>query len=124
DTAKAAVINELPINGTVFNGYIVDKNNRKASVYTFFKTDALPLRLSKGLVNEYQEYIERQRQYVYKDSAIESIAATNEEEDFDMDLDLADLGIDLGEETASSEENVEDNFDVDIDALDFDNLED
>lgn len=124
DTSKTAVINEVPINGTVFNGYIVDKNNRKASVYTFFKTDALPLRLSKGLVNEYKEYMERQRQFVYKDSAIESIAATSEEEDFDMDLDLADLGIDLGEETVETKDNADDDFDVDIDALDFDNIED
>src|SRR5690606_4810053 len=124
DTAKAAVINELPINGTVFNGYIVDKNNRKASVYTFFKTDALPLRLSKGLVNEYYEYIDRQRQDVYKDTSIEAIAAPNEEDEFDMYFDLADLGIYLGEETVSSEENIDDNFDVEIDALGFDYLED
>ncbi|GAA3333632.1 hypothetical protein GCM10020331_098430 [Ectobacillus funiculus] len=59
DDAKADIIQRLPIRETVFNGYIVSKNDFNTSVYTFFKTEALPTRLAKGLVEEYKEYQEK-----------------------------------------------------------------
>lgn len=125
DISKKSITEELPINGTVFNGYLVENNNRKAIVYTVFKTEALPNRLAKGLVEEYNEFLERQRKFVYKNSAIASIAATSEEDDFEMDLDLSDLGIDLGEEdTTETQQSKDENFDIDIDSLDFDGLDD
>ncbi|NRD80818.1 cell division protein FtsZ [Bacillus sp. BRMEA1] len=123
DISKKSVTEELPINGTVFNGYLVENNNRKGIVYTVFKTEALPNRLAKGLVEEYNEFMERQRKFVYKNSAISSIAATTEDDEFDMDLDLSDLGIDLGEDEKVENEKKDDNFDIDIDSLDFDGLE-
>ncbi len=73
DDAKVEVSNNLPINGTVFNGYLVSKNDFLGSVYTFYKTDALPSRLSKGLVEEFNEFKERQSQIQYKKSQISTI---------------------------------------------------
>lgn len=124
DISKKSITEELPINGTVFNGYLVENNNRKGIVYTVFKTEALPNRLAKGLVEEYNEFLERQRKFIYKNSAIASIAATSEDDEFDMDLDLSDLGIDLGEEPKKESQTKDENFEVDIDSLDFDGLED
>ncbi len=124
DQSKKAVIDDLPLSGTVFNGYLEEKNNRKASVYTFFKTEGLPSRLVKGLVEEYKEYREKQQKIAFKNSAIESIAATTEDdEDFDMDLDLSEFGIDLGEDD-TKDSSQDDEVDlVDIDSLDFDDLD-
>lgn len=124
DISKKSVTEELPINGTVFNGYLVERNHRKGIVYTVFKTEALPTRLAKGLVEEYNDFLERQRKFVYKSSAIESIAAASDDEDFDMDLDINDLGIDLGEDPKKETTSNDENFDVDIDSLDFDGLDD
>jgi len=125
DISKKSITDNLPITGTVFNGYLVERNHRKGIVYTMFKTEALPNRLAKGLVEEYNEFLERQRKFVYKNSAIASIAATTEEDDFEMDLNLSDLGIDLGEEEAELDKTINnDDFDVDIDNLDFDGIED
>ncbi|RTR28116.1 cell division protein FtsZ [Robertmurraya yapensis] len=126
DQSKKAVIEEIPLSGTVFNGYLEEKNNRKAIVYTFFKTEGLPSRLVKGLVEEYKEYREKQQKFAFKNSSIESIAATIEEDDnfdFDMDIDLSDLGIVLDGESTKEEVKKDEEHFVDIDALDFDNID-
>lgn len=95
DDAKVEVSNNLPINGTVFNGYLVSKNDFLGSVYTFYKTDALPSRLSKGLVEEFNEFKVKQSQIQYKKSQISTIESIDDDEDLgfafgdfiDMDSD-------------------------------------
>ncbi|MDF9451366.1 cell division protein FtsZ [Bacillus toyonensis] len=86
DDAKVEVTNKLPINGTVFNGYLVSKNDFMGSVYTFYKTDALPSRLSKGLVEEYNEFKEKQSQIQYTKSQINTIEAQDFDDDFNIDF--------------------------------------
>ncbi|MGM9986225.1 MAG: cell division protein FtsZ [Bacillaceae bacterium] len=87
DDAKVDISDNLPINGIVYNGYIVSKNDYNASVYTFFKTDALPARLAKGLVEEYKEYQEKNSKFTYQKSAIAGIETEEDDEGFDFDLD-------------------------------------
>lgn len=84
DDAKVEVTNRLPINGTVFNGYLVSKNDFMGSVYTFYKTDALPSRLSKGLVEEYNEFKAKQSQIHYTKSQITTINEQDLDDDFNI----------------------------------------
>lgn len=100
DDAKADIIQRLPIRETVFNGYIVSKNDFNTSVYTFFKTEALPTRLAKGLVEEYKEYQEKNNKFIYQQSSIASISSIEDDED-DFDFNLSDF-IDLGEENTEN----------------------
>ena len=86
DDAKVEVTNKLPINGTVFNGYLVSKNDFMGSVYTFYKTDALPSRLSKGLVEEYNEFKEKQSQIQYTKSQITTIEEQDPDDDFHINF--------------------------------------
>ncbi len=121
DSTKAAVVEELPIKGTVFSGYLVGNNDFQVSAYSFFKTDALPTRLSKGLVNEYQEFMEKQRKISFKQDSIQSIAAGLDDDSDDLDLDLGEFGFD--------EEEVKPNKEgkgayLDIDDVDLELLND
>lgn len=81
----------LPINGTVFSGYISDKNDGMVTAYSFYKADALPERLEKGLVEEYNEFIERNKQVNFASTSIESIEG--EKDNGPDDLSLDDLGL-------------------------------
>ncbi len=80
----------LPINGTVFSGYVQEKNEGMVTAYSFYKADVLPGRLSKGLVEEYNEFIERNKQINFASASIESI---DSKADDDFDLSLDDLGL-------------------------------
>ncbi|MBP1931807.1 hypothetical protein J2Z37_001808 [Ammoniphilus resinae] len=114
DQAKDEIIENLPLEGTVFSGYLEEKNKFNCTVYTFFKTQALPTRLSKGLVEEYEEFKAKQRSISYKSETIQQIAATSND-DLDIDIDLEDLGIQLEED-----KNLDD---MEIDDIDIDNLD-
>lgn len=81
----------LPITGTVFNGYISEKNDDLVTVYSFYKADALPARLEKGLVEEYEEYMKRNQSIKFGSANIESINSSDSETD---KLSLADIGLD------------------------------
>jgi hypothetical protein len=110
------------ISGTVFTGYLEEKNDHSASVYTFYKTNGLPTRLSKGLVKEFEEFQQRQRTIIYETTSIQSIELNDDDDDFE--LDLAEFGL---EEIASTIENDEKNnedFEIDIENLDFTGLDD
>ncbi|MDQ0255497.1 hypothetical protein J2S74_002879 [Evansella vedderi] len=123
DTAKNEITDILPLSGTVFSGYIIGRNNFNATVYTFYKTDALPTRLSKGLVKEYEEFQLKKRKITYKKDSIEQIAATNDEFD-DLDIDLDDLGIEIEETESDTNNDDEINIDdLDLDDIDIDKLD-
>lgn len=80
----------LPINGTVFSGYVKEKNEGMVTAYSFYKADVLPGRLEKGLVEEYNEFIERNKQVNFASTKIESIEDVS---DNDFDISLGDLGL-------------------------------
>lgn len=80
----------LPINGTVFSGYVQEKNEGMVTAYSFYKADVLPGRLAKGLVEEYNEFIERNKKVNFASTKIESIESVN---DNDFDISLVDLGL-------------------------------
>ncbi|WP_028393938.1 FtsZ/tubulin family protein [Bacillus cihuensis] len=92
EDAQTHVHEILPVNGTVFSGFLKEKNDFKASIYTFYKVDGLPARLEQGLVNEYNEFMEKNKKRVYKDTTLQSIQR-DDDDDFDLDLDLADFGM-------------------------------
>ena len=118
DTAKEKFNEKYIYSGTVFPGYIQDENNGKITVYVFYKTEALPERLAKGLVEEYEEYKKKQESVSFASSEIKTIEKENDL----LDLDFGDLGLD----DLFTEENKEvaadvDNSDLDID-LDLDSM--
>lgn len=90
DEATNYLHDQLPINGTVFTGYINAKNDFNATTYTFYKVDGLPERLEKGLVDEYKEFMERNREFHYEQAEIQSI---NSDELNNFNFDLEELGI-------------------------------
>lgn len=120
DDAKNEISERLPLQGTIFSGYLNENNNYKATLYTFYKADALPTRLSKGLVAEYNEFMEKQRKISYKSEGIEQIAAAEEEYEFDSDI-LTDLGIDISEPKRENESSTQD--DIDIEDMDFSDID-
>lgn len=103
EDAKEIAHEMLPINGVVFNGYIQEKNDFSVTVYTFYKADALPERLETGLVKEYEEFQQRNKEFTYESSTINTIK--QEDNVFDgLDFDIDDLGLgDLLGETPSPE---------------------
>ncbi|MFD0769001.1 cell division protein FtsZ [Bacillus sp. CGMCC 1.60114] len=108
DDAKDKVVETLPINGTVFSGYLELKNDYESSVYTFYKTEGLPARLAKGLVEEYKEFQDKQNELIYEESAIATIAATTDIDlDIELDMDLLE-GMDLELGTEEKTENTSD----------------
>lgn len=120
DEAKEEVTEDLPLQGTVFTGYLDGKTGFNATVYAFYKTHGLPSRLSKGLVDEFNEFRKKQKAIKFKTDSIDQIAATEEEEDFDFDL--SGLGLDDDEIAVTQDDNEEE--DIDIDNLDFSDVED
>ncbi|KAA6446905.1 FtsZ/tubulin family protein [Bacillus swezeyi] len=120
DTRVAITENsDFSLGGTVFTGYLEEKNDHAASVYTFYKTDGLPNRLSKGLVKEFEEYQKRQKAVIHEASEIQSIQLEDDEDDFD--IDLSELGLDESEVAASNEKTHKED-DLNIDELDIDQL--
>lgn len=119
DDARVEIANKLPLKGTIFTGYLEEKNDYSVSVYTFFKTEALPERLAVGLVKEYEEFMNKQRQVIFKQASISSIV--NDEED-DFDIDLRDFDVDEDLISSISEEKNkkdEEDDDINLDDMDF-----
>ncbi|MFJ7954309.1 cell division protein FtsZ [Lysinibacillus sp. NPDC096418] len=96
DNAAEKVHDVLSISGssTVFRGYVNEDNSNNVSVYSFYKAEVLPERLEKGLVKEYEQYIENDKKLKFAEVEIEKIQAHSTT---DTDA-FADLGIDLFED--------------------------
>jgi hypothetical protein len=105
EDAQTYLHDVLPVNGTVFSGYLKEKNDYKASIYTFYKVDGLPARLEQGLVNEYNEYMEKNRKRIYKDTTLQSIKR-DDEDDFELDLDLSDFGMGISPSDSSNSKDL------------------
>ncbi|MGJ9384167.1 cell division protein FtsZ [Salipaludibacillus sp. CF4.18] len=120
DEINEEVINYFPLNGNVFSGYLQEKNHFKASVYTVYKTEALPPRLQQGLYEEYLEFKKKQDQVEYASSSIKKIEDDQNEDDFDIDIDLEDMGISDMDEVAATKDEDE----IDIDDIDLDDIND
>lgn len=92
DEAVEKLNEDLPIQGTIFSGFVECQNENNASAYLIFKVAALPGRLEKGLVEEYQRYTEKINSTEFADNAkIQAIEVAKEEET--SELTLADLGL-------------------------------
>lgn len=109
----------LPVAGTVFSGYVSEKNERVVTAYAFYKADVLPGRLSKGLLEEYNEFIERNKSVTFASTNIEKI------EDSTTDslegLTLEDLGLSelLNEETPAKEKDKKEDIVAALNDFDF-----
>lgn len=110
------------ITGTVFTGYLEEKNDHSASVYTFYKTDGLPTRLSRGLVKEYEEFQERQKAIVYEKSSIQTIATDEDDDDFEFNFE--DFGLTDEVAAAKSKDTIEKEEKLNYEDIDWDNLDD
>ncbi len=121
DEAKDEISQKIPLQGTIFTGYLQEKNNFEATVYTFFKAEALPARLAKGLVQEYEEFKKRNESVTFKSDSIEKIEGSAA----DDDIDVSDLLVDLGLENEQIEEKIknDEDFDLEFDVSDI-SLED
>ncbi|RUS44953.1 cell division protein FtsZ [Cohnella sp. AR92] len=124
DNAKEDIVNKLPLQGTIFSGYLNEPNNFKVTVYSFYKADALPERLSKGLVKEYEEFMAKQRTMNFSSDTIQQIAVATDEE-FDLGLDPGDFGIsiaDVQEDKPTDDDFTADDVELDFSGIDPNNL--
>lgn len=90
DDAVDNVTDTLPINGTVFSGYINSTNDFNATVYTFYKVEGLPERLEIGLVEEYQSFMDKQKQTTFESAEIKQL---DNDDVSEFNIDLEDLGL-------------------------------
>ena len=116
DDARVEIATSLPLTGTVFTGYLEEKNDFSVSAYTFYKAEALPDRLAVGLEKEYKEFMEKQSAVNYVAADISSIE-TVDNDDFDIDFD--ELGISLDDDSNTNDNKKSDDLD-DIDLSDID----
>lgn len=115
---------QAPINGTPFSGYVNAKNDFNISTYVFYKVEGLPERLEKGLVAEYEEFMEQHRKSQYEKATIKSIESKDGELDFSLDdLGLGDDLFGLGGDNKPPSEEVDKNeaeelsYDILVEAL-------
>ncbi|MEX3623643.1 cell division protein FtsZ [Viridibacillus arvi] len=103
---REALSDKVAISGTVFDGYTTKSNNGNVSTYTIFKTDTLPVRLKKGLVEEYHEHQKRMQEIEF----VETEIATIQEKKNDGLASLKDLGLEdlLANDTKSTEQSTND----------------
>lgn len=121
DDARVEIASSLPLNGTVFTGYLEVANNLKASTYTFYKAEALPERLAIGLEKEYQEFLANQSAVNYVAASIATIEK-QEDDGFGDDFDFGELGIGLDLDDEKDDSSVEEKFDsddLDLSGVDF-----
>lgn len=86
DEVKDSLSTSLYLNGSIFTGYVnVPKTSYRAVAYTFYKTHGLPSRLSKGLVEELNEYRQRKGAIKFKADSIEKAQSET------LDLDFGDI---------------------------------
>lgn len=117
DNAKVQVQNspDLFITGQIFSGYLAEPDYNLGTVYTFFKTKALPKRLTLGLAEEYEEFMRKKRQVKTMNTSIKNISQEDSgasDLDFDVDKLLSELGFDeSGEDTKNQEETQKTNDD-------------
>lgn len=92
DEVKDTLAGSLLLNGSVFTGHVnLDRTNYKAYAFTFYKTHGLPERLSKGLVEELEEYNQRKGAVKFK---VDRISVASEDLGSGVDFDfLKDVSI-------------------------------
>lgn len=88
----------LQVTGTVFSGYVHEKSENVVTTYVFYKADVLPARLSKGLVQEYKDFIKKNEKVKFSNASIEVISINNSDEILDFTLDDLGLGEIIQEE--------------------------
>ena len=122
DDARVEIANSLPLTGTVFTGYLEEKNDFSVSTYTFFKAEALPDRLAVGLEQEYKEFMEKQSAVDFVAADISSIE-TVDNDDFDIDFD--ELGISLDDDSNTNDNKKSDDLaNIDLSDIDLSLFED
>lgn len=81
----------LKVTGTVLSGYVHEKSENVVTTYVFYKADVLPARLSMGLVQEYKEFMEKNKKVTFSNASIETISINDSDEIMKFTLD--DLGL-------------------------------
>lgn len=106
----------LPINGTVFSGYVHERNEGMVTAYAFYKADVLPGRLAKGLVDEYNQFVERNKKVTYTETSIATIEVADDKL---SGLSLDDLGLDLFNEVPVDKEDKKEDIKAALADFDF-----
>lgn len=91
ENAVESLHERLQVTGTVFSGYVNEKNEHAVTTYAFYKADVLPMRLVKGLVEEYNEFMDRNKNVTFASANIEAIEVNETDKIIDFTLD--DLGL-------------------------------
>ena len=112
----------LPLTGTVFTGYLEEKNDFSVSTYTFYKAEALPDRLAVGLEQEYKEFMDKQGAVHFVAADISSIE-TIDNDDFDIDFDELGISLDVDSNTKDNKKS-DDLADIDLSDIDLSLFED
>lgn len=115
--AKEYIHENLAVNGTVFDGYIEERNNFKVTAYSFYKVDGLPARLEKGLYEELKEYMERNKKKETDATVIASYEIDEDDSAFDIDFEAAGLEEFADTITSPVEEDVEIEEELSVDEM-------
>ncbi|MEX3623642.1 cell division protein FtsZ [Viridibacillus arvi] len=96
DEVKETISSNLYLNGSIFTGNVnLSKTAFQTVAYTFYKTLGLPERLSKGLVEELNQYREQKGSVQFKTDNIQEAAAISNDRNFD-DIKEVSLNGSLG----------------------------
>lgn len=84
DDAKNHLSETLSLNGSIFTGHVnISKTSFTTVAYTFYKSNGLPERLSKGLVEELEEYKKRKGSIKFLDDKIKQASGMGNSRNLD-----------------------------------------
>ncbi|MED4728621.1 cell division protein FtsZ [Aneurinibacillus migulanus] len=122
DVARDKISKEMFINGIIYTGYLKGRTKYENTSYVFYKVEALPDRLAKGLKQEFDEYMQRQRAVRFQSADIETIENQNAKKAMKLsDNMLKKLGLDKPTEqvAATDEKPTFDPSKIDLSSVDW-----
>ena len=82
DEVKEHIANTIYMNGSIFTGNVkLEKTSFQAVVYAFYKTLGLPERLSKGLVEELDQYRKQKGSVKFNTDTIQTVETLANDQD-------------------------------------------
>lgn len=82
DEAKETAREKYLIDGMFYEGYIKKPNNGNLSVYTLFKTDTLPIRITKGLAEEIKAAKQQLEKATYTETTSIEVNTSTSNQDY------------------------------------------